>query len=62
MVLHLGPADILFADKASILKILVEDDFRKSRDYESVREDPHVSTLISEVDKDKYRRMVRIYG
>ena len=53
-----GPADIMFADKASILKILIDEDFRKSRDYEAVREDPHVTNLITETDKVKYKQKV----
>jgi hypothetical protein len=53
-----GPADIMFADKASILKILIDEDFRKSRDYEAVREDPNVTNLITETDKVKYKQKV----
>jgi len=53
-----GPADILFADKAAIQKILVDDDFRKSHDYERIREDPHVASLITETDKVKYKQKV----
>jgi hypothetical protein len=48
----------MFADKASIQKILVDGDFRKSRDYETVREDPHVTSLITETDKVKYKQKV----
>jgi hypothetical protein len=53
-----GPADILFADKASIQKILIDEDFRKSRDYERVREDPYIASLITETDKVKYKQKV----
>jgi hypothetical protein len=53
-----GPTDILFADKAAIQKILVDEDFRKSRDYERAREDPHVTSLITETDKVKYKQKV----
>jgi hypothetical protein len=56
--ISLGPADIMFADKASIQKILVEEDFRKSRDYEAVREDPNITSLITETDKVKYKQQV----
>lgn len=58
-VVRVGPADILFADKAAIQKILVEDDFRKSHDYERIREDPHVASLITETDKVKYKQKRR---
>jgi hypothetical protein len=54
-----GPADVMFADKASIQKILVDEDFRKSRDYEVVREEPHITSLITETDKVKYKQKVR---
>jgi hypothetical protein len=53
-----GPTDIMFADKASIQKIIVDEDFRKSRDYEVVREDPHITSLITETDKVKYKQKV----
>jgi hypothetical protein len=58
--LHVGPADIILADKASVQKLLVEIDFRKSRDYEAVREDPNVASLITETDKVKYKQKVRL--
>jgi hypothetical protein len=54
-----GPADIMFTDKASIQKILIDEDFRKSRDYERVREDPNVASLITETDKAKYKQKAR---
>ena len=53
-----GPADIMFRDKATITKILIEEDFRKSPDYERVREDPNVTSLITETDKVKYKQKV----
>ncbi len=53
-----GPADVMFADKASIRKIIVDEDFRKSRDYETAREDPHITSLITETDKVKYKEKV----
>jgi hypothetical protein len=58
MLTFTGPADIMFADKASIQKIVVDEDFRKSRDYEVVREDPHITSLITETDKVKYKQKV----
>jgi hypothetical protein len=48
----------MFRDKATIQKILIDDDLRKSRDYESVREDPNVASLITETDKVKYKQKV----
>lgn len=53
-----GPRDIMIQDKAGIQKMLVEEDFRKSRDYERVREDPGVTSLITETDKALYRQKV----
>jgi hypothetical protein len=50
----------LFREKATIQKILIDEDFRKSRDYEAVREDPNITSLITETDKIKYRQKVRI--
>ncbi len=58
LIPYSGPADIMFADKATIQKILIDEDFRKSRDYERVREDPHVASLITETDKVKYKQKV----
>jgi len=57
---NLGPADIMFRDKATITKILIDEDFRKSRDYETVREDRNVASLITETDKVKYKQ--KVYG
>jgi len=48
----------MFRDKATIQKILIDDDFLKSRDYESAREDPNVASLITETDKVKYKQTV----
>ncbi len=45
----------MFGDKAAIQKILIDEDLRKSRDYETVREKPEVASLISETDKTKYK-------
>ncbi|KAF4633573.1 hypothetical protein G7Y89_g4555 [Cudoniella acicularis] len=57
-IVRVGPADVMFADKATIQKILIDEDFRKSRDYEAVREDPHITSLITETDKVKYKQKV----
>jgi hypothetical protein len=51
----------MFRDKATIQKILIDEDFRKSRDYETVREDPNVASLITETDKVKYKQKVIIF-
>lgn len=59
-IVRVGPADIIFRDKATIQKILIDDDFRKSRDYESAREDPNVTSLITETDKVKYKQKRRL--
>jgi hypothetical protein len=48
----------MFRDKATITKILIDEDFRKSHDYETVREDPNVASLITETDKVKYKQKV----
>lgn len=53
-----APNQILVAEKNAIQKILVEDDFRKSPDYEAIREDPNITSLISETDKVKYKHRV----
>jgi hypothetical protein len=53
-----GPAGILIAEKAAIRKILVDEDFRKAPDYERIRDDPHVASLITETDKVKYKQKV----
>ncbi|PMD33538.1 cytochrome P450 [Hyaloscypha variabilis F] len=59
-VVRVGPADIMFRDKATITKILIDEDFRKSHDYETVREDPNVASLITETDKVKYKQKRRL--
>lgn len=53
-----APRSVLVAEKSAILKILVDEDFRKSPDYEAIREDYKITSLISETDKIKYKHRV----
>lgn len=58
-----GPNEVMFADKSSVQKILVEDDFIKAPIYESIRLHPKVTSLITERDKVAYKQKVscRLY-
>lgn len=55
---RIGPKDIMFRDKASVQKILVEDDLVKSPIYEAIRPHPNVTSLITETDKTLYKQKV----
>ncbi|KAH9207521.1 cytochrome P450 [Leptodontidium sp. 2 PMI_412] len=59
-VIRVGPKDIMFRDKASVQKILVEDDLVKSPIYEAIRPHPNVTSLITETDKTLYKQKRRL--
>ena len=52
---------MLVNGKDAIYKILVEDDLIKTPEMEALREDPRVSSLISERDKATHKQMVSIF-
>lgn len=51
---------MIFAGKAAIQRIVVEDDLLKSPEYEWIRTDPRVSNLMTERDRVAYRQKVTI--
>jgi hypothetical protein len=55
---HSAPYTILVAEKSAIQKILIDDDFKKSPDYEATRQEHDITSLISETDKVKYKQRV----
>jgi hypothetical protein len=55
-----APKDVLFANKAAVQQILVDDDLVKAPVYRTLQTDAKVTSLISERDKVAYKAKVRI--
>jgi len=53
-----APNLVIFAEKDAIQKIVVEEDFKKAPIYEAMRQNPDVTTLLTETDKAKYKPAV----
>jgi hypothetical protein len=58
-IVRVGPREIIIAEKSAIQKIIAEKDFRKSRDFEFVREDREIASIFTETDKSAHRQRVR---
>ena len=52
----------MIKNKVDITKVLIEEDLRKSRDYEAVRADKRITSLITETDKKAYKIKVGEYS
>lgn len=53
-----APKDILFASKAAVQQLLIDDDMVKAPVYRSLQTDAKVTSLISERDKLAYKAKV----
>jgi len=57
-----APKDVLFANKAAVQQILVDDDLVKAPVYRTLQTDVKVTSLISERDKVAYKAKEEAHG